>query len=474
MTADCDIAVLGAGPAGANAAIQAATGGCSVVLLDEAAQPGGQVWRAKSTSILSAPANSESKAGDALRRAVNQSDITHHGSTRVWQIERVDDVWRLYLLQGNQTEKMTARALILATGAREFVHPIPGWTTPGVHGLAGATALFKDALILPGKNTVVAGAGPLAFFVASEIRRLGGQIAAVITPNSRSEWLRAIPAMSARPDLLARGATWVADLMTSGIPIHWRHAVTAVSGTSQVDAVHFQRVSPDWSPVDKVRTLNADSLCLGHGLIPDTQAAQLAGLELTYRAELGGWVARVAPDGITEVKNLFVCGDGAGILGAAAAVVQGRLAGLAAATGFGAQRSENLYQQLLSQHARAARFGRAATALALPRPGLNRVATPNTIICRCESLTLADIRDEIRTGATSTNAVKAGLRAGMGPCGGRYCQTAVSRLIEHTANLPEGSVAPPTPRPPLRPVPLSAMADDFNYDDLPISKPAPL
>lgn len=474
MSADCDIAVLGAGPAGANAAIQAAAGGHSVVLLDEAALPGGQVWRAKSPSILRAPATPDSKAGDALRRAVRRSGVTHHGSTRVWQIEHIDDLWHLYLLHGNRTRKMTARALILATGAREFVQPIPGWTTPGVFGLAGATALFKDALILPGKNTVVAGAGPLAFFVASEIRRLGGQIAAVITPNSRSEWLRALPAMSARPDLLARGATWVADLVAARIPIHWRHAVTAVSGTSRVDAVRYQKVGPDWGPMDPVRTLNADSLCLGHGLIVDTQAAQLAGLDLTYRAELGGWLPRVAPDGRTEINNLYVCGDGAGILGAAAATVQGRLAGLAAATDLGTERPEKLHQRLLSQHARAAQFGRAATALAFPRPGLSRVATPDTIICRCESLTLADIRDEIRTGAASTNAVKAGLRAGMGPCGGRYCQTAVARLIERMENLPEGSVAPPTPRPPLRPVPLSAVAGDFSYDDLPISKPAPL
>jgi len=474
MSADCDIAVLGAGPAGANAAIQAAAGGCSIVLLDEAVQPGGQVWRAKNGSILRAPVTSESTAGDALRRAVGRSGVTHRGSTRVWQIEQVDGLWHLYLLQGNKTDNITARALILATGAREFIQPLPGWTTPGVLGLAGATALFKDALTLPGKQTVVAGAGPLAFYVASEIRRLGGQIAAVITPNSRSDWLRALPAMSARPVLLVRGATWVADLVASGIPIHWRHAVTAVSGTLQVDAVHYQRVGPDWSPVDPVKTVGADSLCLGHGLIPDTQAAQLAGLELDYRTELGGWLPRVEPDGRTQVDNLYVCGDGAGILGAAAAAVQGRLAGLAAATGLGAQRPEKLHRRLLSQYARAARFGRAATALALPRPGLSSVATSDTIICRCESLTLADIRDEIKTGATSTNAVKAGLRAGMGPCGGRYCQTAVARLIEHTANLPEGSVAPPTPRPPLRPVPLSAVAGDFSYADLPISKPAPL
>lgn len=474
MSADYDITVLGAGPAGAHAALQAVECGRSVALLDEAAQPGGQVWRAKNASILRAPVTPESKAGDALRAAVSQSNLTHFGNTRVWQIECLDDIWHLYLLHGSQTRKIKARALILATGAHEFVQPIPGWTTPGVIGLAGATALFKDALIIPGKNTIVAGAGPLAFFVASEIRRLGGHVAAVITPNSRGEWLRALPAMSARPDFLLRGALWIADLMASGIQIHWGHTVSGVSGSTHVDAVKYRRVGPDWRPTGQARTLDADSLCLGHGLIPDTQAAQLAGLALSYQPKLGGWVPQGSPDGSTQVDGLFVCGDGAGIIGAAAAVVQGRLAGLNAAVDLGAPRQEKLHSQLLSRYTRAARFGRAATALAVPRPGLAQLATQDTILCRCESLTMADVLDEIESGAVSTNAVKAGLRAGMGPCGGRYCQAAMARLIERTRDLPEGSIAPPTPRPPLRPVPLSAVAGEFDYDDLPISRPAPL
>lgn len=474
MSADYDIAVLGAGPAGAHAALQAVEFGPSVILLDEAAQPGGQVWRAKGASILRAPATPESKAGEALRAAIGGSSLTHCGNTRVWQIEHMNALWHLYLLEGSQTRKITARALILATGAHEFVQPIPGWTTPGVFGLAGATALFKDALAIPGKKTVVVGAGPLVFFVASEIRRLGGQVAAVITPNSRIDWLRALPAMSARPDLLLRGAIWIADLVAGGIPIHWRHTVSGVSGSTRVDAVRFQSVGPDWRPIGQIKTLGADSLCVGHGLIPDTQAAQLAGLPMVYQPELGGWVPQVSPDGSTEVNGLYVCGDGAGILGAAAAVAQGRLAGLNAAVYLGAQRQEKLHANLVSECARAARFGRAATALSVPRPGLMRMTTPDTILCRCESLTVADVMDEISSGALSTGAVKAGSRAGMGPCGGRYCQPAVARLIEMTSDLPEGSIAPPTPRPLLRPIPLSALAGEFDYNDLPISKPAPL
>ncbi|MCT4607614.1 MAG: FAD-dependent oxidoreductase [Pelagimonas sp.] len=473
MTQVFDIAVIGAGPAGANAALMGARAGCRVVVLDEQPKPGGQVWRAKSDAILSAPQTPETRAGDKLRHAVSQSDVTHLGNTRVWQIERIGQEWSVHLLRDGAAHKIVAKTLILATGAREFVMPVPGWTTPGVIGLAGATALFKQDLTLPGERTVVSGMGPLVFFVASEIRRLGGEVAAVVTPNGRADWLRALPAMLSRPDLLVRGTRWVADLMLARVPIFWRHAVTQVDGGRRVNAVHLRKLSTKWFATGAPRQIAADSLCLGNGLIPSVEAAQLAGLTLDHRPDLGGWVPIAEADGTTSVAGLFLCGDGAGIRGAAAAELQGKLAGLSALTHLGRPLPQ-APAPLQAAHRRAVRFGMAMTALSIPRPGLAQLTTLDTVICRCESLRQSDILAEIASGAGSTNAVKSGLRAGMGPCGGKYCQTAVARLIAEQAGCPESQVPPPTPRPPLRPVPASALAGDFDYDDLPIPKPAPL
>lgn len=113
-------------------------------------------------------------------------------------------------------------------------------------------------------------------------------------------------------------------------------------------------------------------------------------------------------------------------------------------------------------------------ALSTLRPGLEALGSADTVYCRCESVTRAVLEDEIDSGAGSTNAVKSGTRAGMGACGGKYCQTAIARLIEAKRGLPEGSVQPPTARPPLRPVTLSSVTGTFDYDDLPIPEPAPL
>ncbi len=473
MTEHVDIAVIGAGPAGANAALAASRHGLSVTLLDEQSKPGGQVWRARSAAILDAPSTPESAAGGALRQRLQNSAVARLGDTRVWQIERTEDGWVLHLLRQGRVEQRRARALVIATGAREFVQPVPGWTTPGVLGLAGATALFKQDLTLPGQRTVVSGTGPLVFFVAAEIRRLGGEVAGVITPNGRGDWLRALPAMLSRPDLLLRGARWVADLMLAGVPIHWRHAVSTVAGDGRVAAVGFRPLDADWSPVGAERGIAADSLCLGNGLIPAVEAAELAGVALEHRPELGGWLPRRGADGETEVPGLFLCGDGAGIRGAAAAEIDGRLTGLRAAQHLGAETASER-AALRPRYARAARFGMAMTALSMPRKGLAELTTPDTIVCRCESLTGGVIAAEIAAGAGSTNAVKSGLRAGMGACGGKFCQTAVARMIAAAEDRAEAEVPPPTARPPLRPVPVSALAGEFDYSDLPIPKPAPL
>ena len=466
MSDPYDIAVIGAGPAGGNAALMAARSGLRVVMLDEQPAPGGQVWRGKSASIVSAPATPEGTAGDTLRSALGESTVTQHSNTRVWDIRRETDLWHLQILQDNTSSEITARALILATGAREYVQPVPGWTTPGVIGLAGATALFKQSLSLPGKRTVVSGTGPLVFYVASEIRRLGGEVAAIVTPNTRSDWARAVPAMLSQPKLLARGAVWMADLMLARVPILWGHAVSEVSGTDGVTGVQTRDLSSGSAGPE----FAADSLCLGHGLIPQIEAAQMLGVPIRHDPSLGGWVPDAAPDGATPVKGLYLCGDGCGIRGVAAAGLQGTLTGARVARDLGKPAPTPSLRPWLQ----AARFGQAMTALSLPRPEVQALTTPDTIVCRCESLCHADITAEVATGAASANAVKSGLRAGMGPCGGKYCQTAIAALIAAQTGTPISDVPPPTPRPPLRPLPLGQAAGDFDYDDLPIPEPAPL
>lgn len=482
MSADADIAdiaVLGAGPAGANAALAAAEAGARVVLVDEAPEPGGQVWRAKSTAIVSAPATPESRAGEALRDALARSPVILKRATRVWSIERRDGDFALHLVDETGIARVTAPRLILAPGAREFVQPLPGWTTPGVIGLAGATALMKCDQMAPGRAVVVCGTGPLVFFVAAEIRRLGGNVTAVVTPNSRVDWLAAMPALVSQPGLARRGARWLADLTLSGVPIHWRHTVTRIAGETRVLGVEVRAVDAGWSPTGPSRTLDADAVCLGHGLVPNTEPARLAGIPLARDPVAGTWCPEAHADGTTAIPGLFVCGDGAGIRGALAARLHGEIVGRTATVACGKGevargKGGGVSATLTARLARARRFGEAMAALSRPRPGHADLTTADTLVCRCEGITRGAIEAEIATGAESVNAVKSGLRAGMGPCGGKLCGEAVATILARLAGIDPSEVPPATVRPPLAPVPVSALAGTFRYDDLPIRKPAPL
>jgi thioredoxin reductase/bacterioferritin-associated ferredoxin len=479
MGFEFDLAIVGAGPAGGAAAQAAARYGLRTVLLDEQPKAGGQVWRASSAAILAAPSTPEKREGNRLRRELAGANVQFLSRTRVWHIERNDAGWRLGVVAPSGSASVTARGLVIASGAQERVIPVPGWTLPGVIGLAGATALFKQEMIVPGRNTIVAGCGPLLFYVAMEIVRLGGRVAAVVSLNSRANWARALPAMTARPDLLMRGAHWMLSLARAGTPIYWQHAVVKITGTDTIEQATVVPVDDDWAPRSGAAetVIDADSVCLGHGLVPSVDACRLAGADLAYRPELGGWVPVADRNGQTSVPSLWACGDGAGIRGVGAAPLSGQLAALSAAVALGTVaepdgRSEQ--KRLAEAFAKASRFGEAMTRLTIMRDGLVQAITPETVVCRCESITRAEVVAEIQSGAASQNAIKSGTRLGMGPCGGKFCGEAAAMLNCAVTGRPRVDLGLPTARPPLRPVLIDALTGDFDYDSLPIPAPAPL
>tara|TARA_R110002110_G_scaffold30683_11_gene108521 strand:+ start:1297 stop:2736 length:1440 start_codon:yes stop_codon:yes gene_type:complete len=470
-----DILVVGAGPAGATAAIEAATAGCSVTIIDEQKAAGGQVWRAKSPAILSAPPTPESRAGDDLRQNLAASAAVCLFDHRVWQIQPVDDGWMVALSGPAGPASITARSIILATGAQERIFPLPGWTLPGVIGLAAATALMKGQMVLPGQRIAVAGVGPLLPFVAHEIHRQGGEVVCVADLNGLTDWTKRTPQMLRRPDLALRGAGWLAKLRAAGIPLLYRHGVRKITGGDRVEQVEIGPVDEQWKPADnKVsRSFNVDAVCLGHGLAPATEATRMLNCRHHYDPALGGWHVDTDDLGRTSIAGIYACGDGAGILGAAAAPVRGRNAAQAVLADL--RGKPGTVQTSSTGNLRSvSAFGQAMTSLAIPRQGILDQITPETIVCRCEGLTRADVEAGITAGGISPNALKSDTRCGMGPCGGRFCQETAAMLTARLTGRTIEDIGLPTGRPPLRPLAIETVTSDFDYDELPIPAPAPL
>lgn len=481
MSGRVDVIVLGAGPAGIGAAVAASSHGADVVLLDEAPAAGGQVYRALPETFAALEPKGlgpDHAIGEGLRRELAASAVRTRFGRCVWLVEpgfRVSAVGDAGA--GDASETWESPRLIVATGTHERVFPFPGWTTPGVIGLAAATILLKSQRMVPGERTVVAGVGPLVAAVAAAIVKGGGTVAAMADLSSPGDWLATIPAMASRPDLLARGLGWLRLIRAAGVPILFRHAVAETVGGDAVSEVRLVPVGADWRPRagGRARVFAADALAVGHGLVPSTEITRLLQAEHVFDAARGGWAAGHDPAFRTTVQGLYVAGDGAGISGAAAALLQGRLAGLAAAHDGGlidAAAYQAARAPLARALAKAERFGRTMAALMASRPGLLGTATPETVMCRCEDVTRAEVESALDAGARDVNQLKSWTRCGMGPCQGRMCGESVATLVgERVGGRVRAGIW--TARVPLRPVPLDALVGDFTYDDIPKPVPAP-
>jgi len=460
-----DIAVLGGGPAGMAAATEAASRGARTVLLEESPIPGGQVYRALPAGFA-APADADRRAGDALRAAVASSGADIRTGCRVWGLGGGPLVpqgappapFTLSALGADGVPfTVTSRALVLCTGTHERIIPFAGWTLPGVIGLAAATILLKAQGVLPGRRVVVAGVGPLLYAVAAKVLAGGGQVVAVVDAATRGEWLRALPALAARPDLLARGAAWRAKLVAARVPVLPGAHVTAAEGDGALARVRVGE-----------RAFDADALCIGHGLVPATEATRTCRARHEHRPQDGGWVPVLDARQRTSVPMLYAAGDGAGIRGAAAAPATGRVAARAALEDLGIARVTG------DDSARARRAGSAMARMMALRPALVAAIPPETAVCRCEGVTRAAIDAAAADGAATINQLKHFTRCGMGPCQGRMCGEAAGALLAAARGVPVSEVGFATGRIPLRPVPMAAILGDFDYADIPVPAAAPI
>jgi thioredoxin reductase len=440
-----DVAIIGAGPAGAAAAVEASARGLRALVVDEQVAAGGQVYR-------TSPPMAGDGDGDRLRASLAASTAELHLAHRLWNVERDGDGFRLYATGPRGPCEWRARTLIVASGAHERFVPFPGWDLPGVMGLAAATILLKSQRVLPGRDVVVAGAGPLLYAVAHGILAGGGRVAAIVDAQPRRAWWT--PDLLARPDLLRRGMAWLSALRRAHVPRLAASTLDAVArdGDGLVASVNG-------------RTFACDAVCCGFGLLPSTDVTRLLGASHAFDAALGGWHVIADDDQRCDVPDLYAAGDVTGIRGAAAAPHQGRIAAqaVAAVTATGKRERDQ-----------AARFGRAMTRLG--HVGDHAIASipAGVTMCLCERLSRATIEAAIDDGCITINDVKAATRCGMGPCGGRMCEDAVARLICVKTSRTREEVGMATGRPPLRPVPLDAIAGDFDYDALPMPAPAPL
>jgi NADPH-dependent 2,4-dienoyl-CoA reductase/sulfur reductase-like enzyme len=406
-----DVAVVGAGPAGLAAATAAAEAGARVLMIDQEARPGGQIWRHRAPATLPAEA----------RRVIDRWRAS--GAAALERAAVVDAApgW-LGVALPDRVINVRARAIVLATGARELLLPFPGWTLPNVFGVGGMQALIKSGLDVRRKRVVIAGSGPLILPVAATAARHGARVLSVAEQADGRRVLAFAASLWRSPSKLAAAARY--RLAFRRARFHSGVWIERAEGSGRVERVTLTDGARRWS-------LDCDLVAAACGLVPNVEIGMVLG------CALGESGLRVDAAQQTSVSGVFAAGECTGIGGEELALVEGTIAGLAAmGRGAGA---------LAPRRARLRGFAGRLNAAFAPRAELLTRADAATVVCRCEDVRMADLR-----GAGDAREAKLATRAGMGPCQGRVCGTALQQLFGWEL---------PVPRLPLSPVPAAALRD---------------
>ena len=401
---ECDVAVVGGGPAGIAAATRAAEAGASVLLVDQGMRPGGQVWRHRQASELPRLARGWierlNRSGARLLAMATVADATP------------DCVLSVVHAEGSVTVR--AGALVIATGARELFIPYPGWTLPGAMGMGGAQALLKGGMRVRGKRVIVAGSGPLILPVAAAMAHAGARLVAVLEQAPAARLARFARALWRHPSKLADGARYRAAFARTAYRTgSW---VARAEGDGRVELVTLTDGRRRWSE-------ECDLLCCSYGLVPNVDLAAL------LRCAVDGGRVVVDPSQRTSMPRIYAAGEPTGVAGELAALTEGQIAGLAAAG------REGAVEPALDRARLAWRvFAEQIATSFAPRDELRDLVEPETIICRCE-----DVRRHRLDPSWSVREAKLYTRLGMGPCQGGVCGPACHFLF----GWPTGRVRPP-------------------------------
>ena len=453
VRSDYDLVIIGAGPAGLAAAIEASRHDLSTLVLDDQPAPGGQVYRNitqnRGQRHTSAFLGDDYWSGGSLVDGFAHVSANVLMESRVWQITNDRQVF--FSRQG-RAQNVHAKAVLIATGAMERPMPIAGWTLPGVMSVGAAQTMLKTSGS-GADGAVFVGSGPLFYLTVWQYLQAGFGVKAVVdTAPARmrpEHYLSAIAALL-QPTLLLKGLRWRAAIRRK-TDYHAGATSVVIAGEDSATGVTFQDTAKS------MQYIPAKHVFIHQGVVPNVNLTMATNLRHQWHPRQLCWVPQTDMFGESSVDGIFVAGDGMGIAGAAAAALSGRLAAR--------QIVANVKRRPFPMAPiwRALKWRQAAI-----RPFLDSLFKPpddwrvpredQAIVCRCEALTKADVNAAIALGVSGPNQLKSYCRAGMGRCQGRMCALTIQKMIHNHNGGSEEEIGYLRIRPPIRPLTVGELA----------------
>jgi glycine/D-amino acid oxidase-like deaminating enzyme/bacterioferritin-associated ferredoxin len=460
VTVTCDVLIVGAGPAGASAAVRLAESGQHVVVIDERHAAGGQYFKQRIAAVRADGEDDPQyrEGRELIDRLTASTASTIFGAT-VWGAFRGNDgQLEVTATTDDQSLRLLPQKLVVATGAYESVPPFPGWTLPGVMATGAAQTLLRAYRVAPGRRVLIAGNGPLNLQLACELASNGVHVAAVAEAAPAALPGRALAALRmtiASPRLTLTGLHYLRTLRKLGVQVYNAHRIYRADGDDRVMEAAIAPIDGEGRPRSQdAIVFSVDTVCLGYRLRPSAELLKALGCRLIWQpsgVDIGERSRDRGRVGETSVAGVYAIGDGATPLGAQSAIGEGQL--LADAL---LKKSTNA--RLRRQQTRHRRFQRDLWQLfAAPEPA----PVPNDVtICRCESVTDSTLRALINSGVHDLHELKRRSRAGMGPCQGRYCARSLITLIRENTGVVESAETSFTVQNPVKPVAVADIVEE--------------
>ncbi|MGB3408347.1 MAG: FAD-dependent oxidoreductase, partial [Jannaschia sp.] len=260
----------------------------------------------------------------------------------------------------------------------------------------------------------------------------------------------AVTAFAADPGLILKGLGMIRDIRRIGIDMRYGTVLQSIEQDGDRLRATFA------GPLGETITETVDVLCMNDGFEPQNEILRLLGAAMTYDTHAGHLRCNRDARMETSVPDIFAVGDCAGLGGAPAARVEGTIAGRAAAARVGYGDAHDLFAEERRLR-RYRRFQRSLWKMHAIGPKTPDPKYRETIVCRCEEITLGEVLDGLEATPGHVGTLKRATRVGMGRCQGRYCGPVAMRLVAEATGKPIEDLSTFAPRVPIKPVAIASI-----------------